>query len=344
MSTTRKVSGILTLAACVACATAASAQPAADFYKGKDMRVLIGAGVGGTYGLYAQLASRRLKKHIPGNPNIILQSMPGAGGNIALNYSYAIAPKDGTMMHLIHAEVIFESLLTKGVKFDAAKYGYIGRFADADAVGVATKRSGVRSLDDAKKRSVTMGVTGKSNVFALGPLMLNRLIGTQFKIIAGYKGTNGIKLALERGELDGGGFSVANVQTVQAAALAKGDIVPFFAIAAKRIKAYPDLPAITEFGGDKERTLLEIYSSAGTVGRALAFPPGVPADRLVILRKAFQAMLADPEFQADVKKAQIPMDPMTGEALQAEVQKIMATPKDKLESARKLHAELLAAN
>jgi len=338
------------VAACICVAGAASAAQAQSaktqsveaFYKGKDIRILIGAGVGGTYGLYAQLAARRLRKHIPGQPNLIMQSMPGAGGNVGLNYSYNVAPKDGTLMHLVHAEVVFETLLNPKIKFNARNYQYIGRFADADAVGVATKTSGVRSLDDVKKKVMTMGVTGKANVFALGPLMLNRLIGTKFKIIAGYTGSSGIRIAMKRGELDGAGFSVASVQVVQADELKNGDIVPFFAIASKRIKDYPNLPAITEFGGDKEKTLLEIYSSAGTIGRALAFPPGVPKDRLDALRTAFQKMLADPEFHADVKKANIPIAPMSGQELAAYVDRIVGTPAARLAQARKLHNELLA--
>ncbi len=322
-------------------ANRAQAQGAADFYKGKDVRILIGAGVGGTYGLYAQLATRRLRKHIPGQPNLIMQSMPGAGGNVGLNYSYNVAPKDGTLIHLIHAEVVFETLLNNKIKFNAKDYKYIGRFDNADSIGVATKKSGVTSLDDAKKKEMTMGVTGRANVFALGPLMLNKLIGTKFRIIAGYKGTSDVHLAMQRGELDGGGFTLANVQVVQADALKRGLLVPFFAISSQRLKDYPNLPAMTEFGGEKEKTLLEIYASAGTIGRSLAFPPGVSDDKLAILRGAFQKMLVDPEFLADVKKAGIPISPMRGEELAAYVTKVMNTPAAALEGARKLHGELL---
>lgn len=321
----------------------AHAQSVANFYKGKDVRILIGAGVGGTYGLYAQLATRRLRKHIPGQPNLIMQGMPGAGGNVGLNYSYNVAPRDGTLIHLVHAEVLFETLFNDKIKFNAKNYKYIGRFADADAVAVATRKSGVKSLDDARKKEMTMGVTGRANVFALAPMMLNKLTGTKFRIIAGYKGTSGIHLAMQRGELDGGGFTLANVQVVQADALKKGDIVPFFAISSKRLKDYPDLPAMTEFGGDREKTLMEIYASAGTVGRALAFPPGVPDDRLAALRAAFQNMLVDPDFVADVKKARIPISPMRGEELAAYVTKVMSMPATVLDGARKLHGELLAS-
>jgi tripartite-type tricarboxylate transporter receptor subunit TctC len=143
-----------------------------DFYKGKDIRVLIGADVGGTYGLYAQLAARHMRQYIPGQPNLIVQYMPGAGGNVGLNYSHGVAPKDGSLMHLVHAEVLFETLLTNGVKFNARDYNWIGRFADADGLSLVTKKSGAKTLDDAKRREVTTGVTGVNNVFALAPLLL----------------------------------------------------------------------------------------------------------------------------------------------------------------------------
>ena len=337
------------MAAAAASAMVATAAPQAwaqspveAFYKGKDVQVLIGAGVGGTYGLYSQLAIRHMRKYIPGQPNLIMQSMPGAGGNVGLNYSYNVAPKDGSLMHLVHAEVLFETLLTSGVKFNALNYQYIGRIADADAVALATKASAVRTLDDARKREVTMGVTGFANVFALGPLMLNRVAGTKFKIIAGYKGTSDIHLAMQRGELDGGGMTMANALTIHGDKLKNGDLVPIFAIASKRLREYPAIPAMTEFGSAADKTLMEIYASAGTIGRALAFPPGVPADRVQALRAAFSKMIDDPDFKAEVKKANVPVTPMSGEQLGAYVAEVMKTPTAQVEAARKLHIELLA--
>jgi tripartite-type tricarboxylate transporter receptor subunit TctC len=148
--------------------SAAQAQTVVEFYRGKDLRILIGADVGGTYGLCAMVAARDMRKHIPGEPNVITQSMPGAGGINAMNFSYSVVPKDGTLMHLMHAEVLFETLLTKDVKFNAQNYQWIGRFADAVFIGVASKRSDVKSFEDARIRHVTMGSTGSQSVTALG--------------------------------------------------------------------------------------------------------------------------------------------------------------------------------
>lgn len=321
----------------------ASAQDAVEkFYKGRDVQVLIGAGVGGTYGLYAQLAVRHLKKHIPGQPNLIMQSMPGAGGNVALGYSSNVAPKDGSLIHLVHAEVLYETLLTKDVKFNAGSYNYIGRFADGESIALVTKSSGITSLDDAKKREVTMGATGFANIFALGPLMLNRTHGTRFKIIAGYKGTSDIYLAMQRGELDGAGMTFANVLTGHGDKLKSGELVPFLAISSKRLPEYPGVPAMTEFGNPSEKTLMEIYASTGTIGRALAFPPGVPAERVAALRAAFDKMVEDADFKAEAAKSGTPIQPMRGPDLATYVARVMATPATQVEEARKLHQELLA--
>jgi tripartite-type tricarboxylate transporter receptor subunit TctC len=174
--------------------------------------------------------------------------------------------------------------------------------------------------------------------------MLNRALGTKFRIVAGYKGTSDIHLAMQRGELDGAGMTMANALTIHGEKLEKGDLVPFFAIAAKRVPQYPNVPAMTEFGSPAEKTLMEIYASAGTIGRALAFPPGVPADRVQAMRAAFGKMLDDADFKAEVKKAKVLIEPMSGENLTAFVAKVLKTPAPQLEAARKLHQELLASS
>jgi tripartite-type tricarboxylate transporter receptor subunit TctC len=313
-----------------------------SFYKGRSLRVLIGADVGGSYGLYGQLVARHLGKRIPGRPSLALQTMPGAGGNVALNYSYSVAPKDGSLLHLIHAEVLFETLLNPAIKFDAKDFLYVGRIADADAVTLVTRAAQARSLDDARAREITLGATGLANVFALSALMMNRAAGTRFKIIAGYKGASDVMIAMERGELDGAGMSLANALALHGDKLARGDLLPLFSIASRRLKEFPEAPALAEFGGADERTLMEIYVSAGEVGRALALPPGSPQPRLAALRAAFAAMVADPDFLAETDKANIPVSPMSGEALQAYVARVAATPAARLEAARRLHGELAA--
>jgi tripartite-type tricarboxylate transporter receptor subunit TctC len=243
----------------------------------------------------------------------------------------------------VHAEVLFETLLSPGVKFNAKDYHYIGRFADADFAGVVSKRSGVKTIDDARKQPVTFGSTGRRSVTFLGPAMFNRTAGTQFKVIAGYKGTSDIDIALERGEVDGVALSWAGVTSVHGQKYANGDIIPIFAVADGRMKPIPDVPSITEFGrNDDEKTFLGLYTSSGTIGRALVFPPGVPADRVAALRDAFDKTIRDPEFLAEIKARNILFAPMSGPDLQAYVDKYMKTPAASIEAAKKVYSELLA--
>lgn len=311
------------------------------FFAGKDIRILIGAGVGGTYGLYAQLAARHMRDHIPGKPNLIVQSMPGAGGLVGLNYSYNVAPKDGTLMHLVHAEVLYETLLTREAKFDAQRYQWIGRLADADSLVLATRKSNLKTIEDARSRQPVVGSTGIANIYALGPMLLNRVAGTKFKVIGGYKGSADIIIAMERGEVDGAGMTLANALTIHGEKLKNGEFTPFLALAAKRLAMFPNIPTMTEFATGPERLLMDIYASTGTIGRALAYPPGVPEDRVKIMREAFQKMIKDPAFIAENKKTNIIIDTMSGEELSAEIARVMQTPKEQVDAARKIHDDLL---
>lgn len=319
----------------------ARAQAPEAFFAGKDVRILIGAAVGGTFGLYAQLAARHMREHIPGKPNLIVQSMPGAGGLVGLNYSFNVAPKDGTLLHLIHSEVLYETLLNRDVKFNAQGYQYIGRLADGESLVLTQRGSKLKAFEEAKSRDIALGSTGLANINALGPLLLNRIAGTKFKIIGGYKGASDIIIAMERGEVDGSGMTVANAMTIHGEKLKSGEFQPFFALSSKRLPEFPNAPAMTEFASGADRLLMEIYASTGTIGRSLAYPPGVPADRVNALRQAFQKMLADPVFIAETKKGGVIVTPMSGEELSAEIVRVMNTPKEQVDAARQIHEDLL---
>jgi tripartite-type tricarboxylate transporter receptor subunit TctC len=173
--------------------------------------------------------------------------------------------------------------------------------------------------------------------------MFNRTAGTQFKVIAGYKGTSDIDIALERGEVDGVALSWAPVTERARPEICQRRHHPVFAVADGRMKAIPDVPSMTEFGRDEaEKTFLGVYTSSGTIGRALVFPPGVPADRVAALRAAYEKTIRDPEFLAEVKQRQILLDPMSGPDLQAYVEKYMKTPAASVAAAAKVYNELLA--
>jgi len=325
-------------------AAAAKAQTAvADFYKGKDVQVVIGADVGGSYGLYGQLVVRHLKKHIPGQPNLVLQAMPGAGGLKALGYTYNAAPRDGTVITVAHAEVLFETLLVDGNPFNAKDYTWIGRMMDADFVGLVTKKSGVANLDDAKKKQVIVGATGVNSVTAVGPQLFNEFIATKFKMVPGYKGTNEIFFAMEKGEADSIAVSWVTAAYIQGEKLKSGELIPVYAVAGARLKELPNVPNVIEFARNPtEKAFVDIYASSALIGRALAVPPQVPADRIAALRVAFEAMAKDPEFIKDAQDKNIPLNLMTGEKLNAEVARIMATPKETVDGAKAFYKKILA--
>lgn len=298
-------------------APAAHAQPVGDFYRGKTVRLIIGTSMGGAYGVFSQLASRHIGRFIPGSPTVIIQSMPAAGGLVALNHLGGAAPRDGSVITLIHVTVVQEGLFNPGATFDPGAFQWIGRLASLEFLGLASKASGVRSLDDARRREVVVGAPGLANVPAQAPLVLNRIAGTKFKLISGYTGTGQTFIALERGEVELAVSSMDGIRALHWDKLKSGEFVPVFAQAGRRMKDFPNVPILLEFSNNEvEKAFLNVFSVTADIGRSLAAPPGVPKDRLDALRSAFQAMIVDPAFKADVAKLRIELDPMSGAELQ----------------------------
>jgi len=334
---------VATLAVTFTAPAVADEASLAKFFGGKTITVHFGGGVGGSYWLYSQLAANHLGKYIPGHPKAVIQSMPGAGGMKGLNYSYNVAPKDGTFITLAHAEVLQETVLNPDAKFNARKYEWIGRFTDIVSIGVASKRSGIRSLDDARKREVAVGATGFRSWTGFAPMLFNRVAGTKFKIVAGYKGANRMFHAMDQNEIDVVPASWVAVKVNKAAQLASGDIVPIFAISLERMKELPNVPTITEFGRDEAETLfLKVFAANGMIGRALAAPPGTDSERLRAIRAGFQKMLADPEFKAYVAQKKIPLNTLDGPTLAKRVDTVLALSDGQVKKTRALYNEMLA--
>jgi tripartite-type tricarboxylate transporter receptor subunit TctC len=291
----------------------ALADPVSDFYKGKTIRVIIGASVAGSYGVYAQLTARHLKRFIPGNPTIIMQSMPAAGGLVALNYLGQQAPRDGTVISVIHSPIVQDGLFNPQAKIDPSEFQWIGRFASIEFLGVASKTSGIKKLEVAQQREVLSGAPGLNNVLAQAPLVLNRIAGTKFKVISGYKGTDEVFLALDRGEIEMGVGTIATLRSTSWDRIVRGDLVPVYAHAGSRLKDFPAVPTLLEFGkSEVERAFLAVFTSPAEIGRALAMPPGIPQDRLAALRNAFDQMIVDPEFRAEAEKLNVELEPKSG--------------------------------
>jgi tripartite-type tricarboxylate transporter receptor subunit TctC len=306
-------------------ATLPAAADVADFYRGKRINFVIGYGTGGGYDIYARLLARFIGEHIPGNPTVVPQNMPGAGSRRAANWLYAVAPKDGTVLACLgQATPTDQALGQPGIQFDARKFNWIGNLVVVNNIMFVSAASGVATIDDAKKKTLSMGASGASSPSVLYPQVSNNLLGTKFKVVPGYSSGSDINLAVERHELDGrGSDSWASLKSTNADWLRDHKINILFQVGPRRESDLPDVPLWSELGeSEGQRQVLEILSGDVAVGRPILTAPNVPADRVRALRKAFDETLADPQFLAAAKHANIYISPVGGEELQAMVDRI----------------------
>jgi len=320
-----------TIASLCALATLASqpaaADNAADFFKGKQISIMVGYGAG-SYDLYARLLAQFLRRHLPGQPTVIVQNMPGAGGLKAARYLVDVAPRDGTTLGVLAQTIPFDTMLGLSEGIDAARFHWIGRIGMNLEVGVASGKSGIRGFDDLRAREVSVGGSGGTGSSAVMPYLLSRLAGAKFKIISGYRSSNEAMLAMDRGEVDMvGAFGIASLTMRFAPRLKDGSIRPIYLSALERHPDFPNLPTIGELGRDDDsKQILDLFASSSAVGRTLAAPPGVPQDRIAVLRKAMAAALSDPELLAFSAERNMPLEPASGEEIEGTVRKILATP------------------
>lgn len=324
----RYVSGIAAagLAAAVLAAPA-SADPVAEFYKDRTVRVLVGTPPGGGYDLYARLFGNHIGKYIPGQPSVIVENMPGAGQMRAARYLYNAAPKDGTVLLAIVQTIAVDTALGSQTGVDAAEYSWIGRLTANVAVGTTWHASGIRSIEDARKREVIFAGTGATDTTVIIPRLLNAYAGTRFRIVPGYGGAAAMSLAMEQGEVEGHVGSWTALKTSRANLLAENKVHILFQMALKRHPDLADIPTIAELGtSDDGRAALQLISSSADVGRSIAGPPGLPAGRLVALRKAFDGMVTDPALIAEVRKRQVDFTTASGQEVESIIAETTATP------------------
>ena len=319
--------GSLICLASVSFLNTAQAQSSADFYKGKTITVGVGAGAVGSYALYSRLVVDHIGRHIPGNPNLIFQSMPGAGGLRATNFVYNAAPKDGTYILLIvQTAAVDQAIKPKQAKFDTRKFRFLGRLNDNTPIGVGWVAAGVTSLDVLRKREVPTSGTGPSSPTNILPNVLKTYAGLKYKVISGYRGAGAMKLAMEKGETQGMVASLTTFQSSLANYITENKVKILVQLAQKRHKDIPDVPTAAELSTSEEgKKVANFFASSADIGRAFVVPPGLPADRLAALRTAFQAMLQDQKFLADAKKLNVGLNPAGPEEMQKIVEETLAT-------------------
>jgi tripartite-type tricarboxylate transporter receptor subunit TctC len=313
-------------------------QSAEAFYKGKQFRFISTSGAGGGYDAYSRLLSRHIADHIPGKPSLVFENMPGASGMRGTNWLYNVAPRDGTVMGGTYNTLLTDPLLGDTVaKFDPTKFEWIGSITTQYNSCMVWHTSPIKTIEDAMKQEVKVSTTGMTGNSALTPLMLNMLLGTKFKVIAGYSTTE-MRLAVERGEVDGiCGFSYDTYAAANPDWLQNKRIRFILQSGSKRVKELPDVPLILDYVKDpQQRAALKVLSVNEEAGRPHLFPPGVPKYLVTALRTAFNETMKDPKFLEEAHRMHIEPDPMTGEAVEAAIKEAYTAPKDVVALAAKL--------
>ncbi len=324
----------LVLTAVLACvATPAAADAVAEFYAGKQIRFIIRSGAGGGYDQYARLLGRHIGKHIPGRPHVVPVNMPGGGGIRAANYVAKIAPQDGTILTIVSQGLPVDQALGLNPSFqaDLNDFIWVGNMSSSNQVMVTWHTSPTKSLADLMKRETTIGSTQAGSISVQMPAVLNNIVGTKIRIIFGYPDGRDVNLAMEREEVEGRATNPwASYVAVTPHLIAKKMIIPIIQIGLVKDPALPDVPLMRELKARNpaDQDILEFMSRATVVGRPVGTTPGVPADRVAALRRAFDATLKDPDFIKDAQTQRAEFDPMSGEELARIIREIIATPAD----------------
>jgi len=314
-------------AACILalpCLPAARADDVAAFYTGRTLNLIEGFNVGGGADLYTRLVAAHWAHHIPGHPNIVVHNMPGAGSMTAANHLFNVSPRDGSEIALFAGNIAVDPVIG-GVpaQYDSRKFNWIGAPAAETDVCVAAKTSSFKTFDDVLRREMVTGAAGTSTLDF--PVVLNSLLGTKFKLVKGYKGSAGLRLALERGEIEG--FCGLGLDSLNSLGLNARNVTILVQTALKSDPRLPGIPIITDYAKSAEqRQVMQLIFGWLIMDRTFAAPPETPADRVAALRAAFDATMADGAFRADVEKASLSLSPMRGEDIARFVDEVYRTP------------------
>ena len=307
---------------------AARAQTVEEFYRGKTITVIFTGAQGSIYDVSARILMRHMANHIPGNPSVITKAMTGGGHVIGTNWLFNVAPQDGTALGSIGEAIpITQVLEPQNIKFDVAKFHWLGNPSVANLVLSTWADKGVKTIEDAKRQQVVIGAGGPTSPSGQIPRALNKIVGTKFKIVVGFPSTQ-IDLAMERGEVDGRGSALwVWWKTGRPDWVAGNKLNHLVQWGPKRDPELPNVPLLTDLAkNDAERQIFALLSSTVTVGRPLVAPPGVPADRVAALRAAFAKTMADPAYLEEAKKAKLDINPILADDLQRIVEGVAKTP------------------
>ncbi len=324
------------ISAAAVISTPAHSQSVAEFYKGRSMTMIIGFSAGSGYDIYARLLARHMPKHIPGNPTIISQNMPGAGSLRAAQYVANVAPKDGSVIGTMSRSLPVEPLLSDA-KFDGRGFTWVGNIASNNSLCATWHEAGIKTWQDVLTKPFVLGGQGPGSDLDNFALVLKNVFGSKIKLVSGYPGGTEVNLAVERRELDGRcGWSWDSIKATKGEWLRdkKIDLLVVFAL-----ERAADLPAgvpliLEKAQNEEQRQILRLHLAAQAFGRPFFAPPGIPEDRKAALRAAFDATMKDPEFVAEATKAKLDVIPSTGAEIETILNRIYATPADVVAKAK----------
>jgi tripartite-type tricarboxylate transporter receptor subunit TctC len=312
------------------------ADAVSDFYKGKTVIIYVGVAAGGLYSTFAQLLSRHMGKHLPGNPTFVVDHQAGAGGIVAANNVYNVLPKDGTIVFTPLSQTAKRVVLgDPAPKYDPKKWNWLGGWGEAAVSCTVMANAPATTLEQAKQKEVVIGALDTGSLTYTYPVALNTLLGTKFKIVPGYPGANDVRLAMEKGEAHGLCAQYDGWKSTRPEWVANKRITTLIQFASKRSPDLPDAPTLSEFAKtDEERQIMK-FIDWGVEDRAMVMAPGVPADRVAAMEKAYMDTLADPAFLKDADNLQFDIQPITGKTIREFVDDIMALKPETVEKIKK---------
>lgn len=311
------------------CPGLGAAQTPAGAFAGKTVNMIIGFGPGGGYDMWGRVMARHIGKHLPGNPTVVPQNMPGAGSYVAASYLYNVAPKDGTAIGIIARDAALGPLSgAPGARFDATKLSWLGSPTRETNVCIAWHTSPVKTVQDLQEKQLIVGDTGPGTGTRSYPKVLSDVFGMRFKLVGGFRSSADVFLAMERGEVEGICESLDSVNNRRPDWISGKQVAVLFQAGAEPNPDLKGVPFVLDLAktAEERQTLEFLYAGQG-IGRPFVAPPDLPPERLKMLREAFDATMKDPEFIADAKKTGLDLDPETGEHLATLINKIYATPK-----------------
>lgn len=344
MTANRSIVGLASALAVVSSAPAfaQSKESVEDFYKHTSLTLVVGSDATGEYDQIGRLLMRHLGQHIPGNPTVIVQNRGGASGITAANYLYSAAPRDGSMIGTLNKSIPFyQATGVANTNYKADAFNWIGTFTRSNNLVTVMARTGIKTIQDARTKSATMGSIGAGGTMSTYPILLNNTLGTKFKLVQGYAGAQLVDLAMQRGEVDGrGSYTWSDLKAKRMDWLQDHKINILVQFGFERETDLPDVPTLIDLArDDREKAVFKFISSDIPVGRPFLAPPGVPKERVEALRRAFDATMKDPDFIKDAETIGSDVKPETGEDLQSVVDQIVSTPPDIVRTAGDLMQE-----